>query len=48
MAEPKLRERFEALALTPVGNPSAEFQKFFYDQIRAYAEMVRAAGIQPE
>jgi tripartite-type tricarboxylate transporter receptor subunit TctC len=46
--EPKLRERFEALALTPVGNATPEFRKFFYEQIKAYAEMVRIAGIQPE
>jgi tripartite-type tricarboxylate transporter receptor subunit TctC len=48
VADPKLRERFEALALTPVANPPAEFRKFFYEQIKAYAEMVRIAGIQPE
>ncbi len=48
LADPKLRERFEALALTPVANPPAEFRKFFYEQIKAYAEMVRIAGIQPE
>ena len=46
--DPKLRERFEALALTPVGNAPAEFRKFFLEQIKAYAEMVRVAGIQPE
>jgi len=46
--DPKLRERFEALALTPVGNGPAEFRKFFQEQIKAYAEMVRVAGIQPE
>ena len=46
--DPKLRERFEALALTPVGNAPAEFRKFFFEQIKAYAEMVRVAGIQPE
>jgi len=48
VTEPKLRERFEALALTPVGNGPAEFRKFFQEQIKAYAEMVRVAGIQPE
>ena len=46
--DPKVRERFEALALHPVGDPPAEFRKFFYEQIKAYAEMVRIAGIQPE
>jgi tripartite-type tricarboxylate transporter receptor subunit TctC len=46
--EPKMKERFEALALTPAGDASAEFRKFFNEQIKAYAEMVRIAGIQPE
>jgi hypothetical protein len=32
----------------PGGDPSAEFRKFFNEQIKAYAEMVRIAGIQPE
>ena len=47
-SDPKVRERFEALALHPLGDPPAEFRKFFYEQIKAYAEMVRIAGIQPE
>ena len=46
--DPKVKERFEALGLTPVGDKPAQFQKFFNEQIKAYAEMVRIAGIQPE
>jgi tripartite-type tricarboxylate transporter receptor subunit TctC len=46
--EPKIKERFEALALAPAGDSPAEFRKFFNEQIKAYAEMVRIAGIQPE
>jgi tripartite-type tricarboxylate transporter receptor subunit TctC len=46
--EGKVKERFEALALTPAGDAPAEFRKFFNEQIKAYADMVRIAGIQPE
>jgi tripartite-type tricarboxylate transporter receptor subunit TctC len=48
LADPKLSERFMALGLNPVGNSPAVFKKFFDEQIRIYAEMVRIAGLRPE
>jgi tripartite-type tricarboxylate transporter receptor subunit TctC len=45
---PELRERFKTLALHPVGNAPVEFKPFVESEIKAYAEMVRAAGITPE
>jgi tripartite-type tricarboxylate transporter receptor subunit TctC len=41
-------ERLEALGSEPVGNTPAEFRRFVSAEIRKYAEMVRAANIQPE
>jgi tripartite-type tricarboxylate transporter receptor subunit TctC len=48
LADPKLSERFMALGLNPVGNSPAVFKKFFDEQIKTYAEMVRIAGLRPE
>ncbi len=48
VGEPAMRERLAALGLEPVGSASAEFGEFLRIEIAKYAEMVRAAGIQPE
>ena len=48
LAVPSVRERMNALGLDPVGSLSAEFRAQVESQYKAYAEMVRIAGIQPE
>lgn len=48
LADPTVRERLGALGLDPVGNSPPEFKAQVESQIKAYAEMVRLAGIQPE
>lgn len=48
IADPTVRERLGALGLDPVGNAPAEFKAQVESQIKAYAEIVRLAGIQPE
>ena len=41
------RDRLTTIGLIPVGKP-AEFKPFVADQVRQVAEIVRAAGIEPE
>jgi tripartite-type tricarboxylate transporter receptor subunit TctC len=48
VAAPDVHERIVKLGLRPVGNGPAEFRPFFADAVRNFAEMARAAGIQPE
>ena len=48
IANPVIRERLEALMLSPVGNAPAEFKAFLYDQIARFAEMAKLAGVEPE
>ena len=36
------------VAVVPVGNSPAEFRKFFMDEMRLQAGMVRIAGLKPE
>src|SRR5882672_6876968 len=48
LGNPQVRERIAALGLEPVGSTPAEFRVFVQAEIKKYAEMVRAAGIQPE
>jgi tripartite-type tricarboxylate transporter receptor subunit TctC len=48
LGDPQVRERIAALGLEPVGSTPAEFRLFVQAEIKKYAEMVRAAGIQPE
>ena len=43
-----VRERIAALGLEPVGSTLAEFRLFVQSEMKKYAEIVRAAGIQPE
>ncbi len=45
---PMVRERFEAMGVSPVGNPPAEFAKFIESEIATYAQLVKLAGIKPE
>ena len=48
MANPSTRERIAALGVEPVANPPAEFRREVSNNIREFAEIARAAGIQPE
>jgi tripartite-type tricarboxylate transporter receptor subunit TctC len=48
MQKPQVRERMMQLGVEPAANTPAEFRKFVASELRAYAEMVRLAGIQPE
>ena len=48
LADQAVSERLGALGLDPVGSAPADFGAQVRSQIRAYAEMVRLAGIQPE
>ena len=48
MANPSTRERIAALGVEPVANPPAEFRREVSHNIREFAEIARAAGIQPE
>lgn len=48
MDNPKVRERLVGMGVQPVGNSPAAFRKFFMDEMRIHADMVRVAGIQPE
>ena len=44
----QVRERLQAQGFIPVGNSPAEFKAYVDSEIKAYAEMVRLAGIEPE
>ena len=48
LSQPKVRERLVALGVEPVGNPPAEFRKFFLDELRTHEERVRIAKLQAE
>jgi tripartite-type tricarboxylate transporter receptor subunit TctC len=48
VANPQVRERLLAQGLVPVGNPPEGFKAYVDAEIKAYAEMVRLAGIEPE
>ena len=48
LAQPKVRERLVALGVEPVGNPPAEFRRFFHDELRLHEERVRIAKLQAE
>ena len=43
-----VRERLAALGVEPVADSPAEFKKFVANELRAYAEQVRLAGVTPE
>ena len=46
LQEPKLRDYLIAGGYEPKADPPAEFQKIFRADIKRYAELVRAAGIE--
>ena len=48
LANPQVRERLQTRGFMPVGNSPAEFKVYVESEIRAYAEMVKLAGIEPE
>src|SRR5882672_7478084 len=48
MADSTLRERLQAQGFLPVGNSPAEFKAYVESQIKAYGEMARLAGLEPE
>jgi tripartite-type tricarboxylate transporter receptor subunit TctC len=48
LQQAKLREYFRAGGFEPQGDPPAQFQKIFRDDIKRYADIVRAARIEPE
>jgi tripartite-type tricarboxylate transporter receptor subunit TctC len=43
-----VREKLTALGVEPVADSPAQFRNFVASELRAYAEQVRLAGIQPE
>jgi tripartite-type tricarboxylate transporter receptor subunit TctC len=45
---PEVRERYAKMMLDPVGNTPAEFRVELAEQIRKYAELVKAAKIEPQ
>ena len=48
MQKPAVKERMAALGVEPVADSPADFRKFMVNEFRAYGEMARLAGIQPE
>jgi len=46
MADPAVRDRFKAVAYTPDGRPGAEFSQLINDDIKAYADVVKAANLK--
>jgi tripartite-type tricarboxylate transporter receptor subunit TctC len=46
--KPQVRERIAQLGVEPVADSPADFRKFMASEFRAYGEMARLAGIQPE
>jgi len=47
-ADPAVVAKIIALGLVPVGDSPADFKKYVSAQIKSYAAIVRAAGIEPE
>jgi tripartite-type tricarboxylate transporter receptor subunit TctC len=48
MQKPQVKERIAQLGVEPVADSPAEFRKFMAGEFRAYGEMARLAGIEPE
>jgi tripartite-type tricarboxylate transporter receptor subunit TctC len=48
MDKPVVKQRMAQLGVEPVPGSPADFRKFMADEFRAYGEMARLAGIQPE
>jgi tripartite-type tricarboxylate transporter receptor subunit TctC len=47
-ATPALRDRLTGIDVIPLGNAPAEFKPFIAAQVRQIADIVRAAGIEPQ
>jgi tripartite-type tricarboxylate transporter receptor subunit TctC len=48
MQKPQVKERMAQLGVEPVADSPADFRKFMANEFRAYGEMARLAGVQPE
>jgi tripartite-type tricarboxylate transporter receptor subunit TctC len=48
MQNAQVRDRLAGLGVEPVADSPAEFRRFVAKELRAFAEQVRLAGIQPE
>jgi tripartite-type tricarboxylate transporter receptor subunit TctC len=48
MQKPQVKERIAQLGVEPAASMPAQFRKFMANEFRAYGEMVRLAGVQPE
>ena len=48
LREPKVREKLAGLAVDTIEMPRAEFDAFVRKQIKADAELVRAAGLKTQ
>jgi tripartite-type tricarboxylate transporter receptor subunit TctC len=46
VADPAVRDRLKAVAYTPDGRPGEEFKQLIDDDIRAYADVVKAANLK--
>jgi tripartite-type tricarboxylate transporter receptor subunit TctC len=46
MGDPAVRDRLKAVAYTPDGRSAAEFRRLIDDDIKAYADVVRAANLK--
>jgi len=48
LAVPLVRERITQIGLRPLGSDAAEFKPYVAEQVRRIAEIVKAAGIEPQ
>jgi tripartite-type tricarboxylate transporter receptor subunit TctC len=48
LAAPAVRDRLRQIGLAPIGNTPAEFKPFVAAQVKVIAEIVHAAGIEPQ
>jgi tripartite-type tricarboxylate transporter receptor subunit TctC len=48
VATPAMRDRLTTIGVFPVGNAPAEFKPFIAQQVKLVADIVRAAGIEPQ
>ncbi|MEA2948321.1 MAG: putative tricarboxylic transport rane protein [Alphaproteobacteria bacterium] len=48
VATPAMRDRLTTIGVLPVGNAPAEFKPFIAEQVKLVADIVRAAGIEPQ
>jgi tripartite-type tricarboxylate transporter receptor subunit TctC len=46
LADPAVREKLKTVAYTPDGRPGEEFRKLIDDDIKAFGEVVKAAGLK--